>query len=458
MVIPSLIGAPLLWAGLSPVLVYNVLVWIGLTLSGFAMCVVVRRWTASGTAGIVAGCLYAFNAHLLTRYPHLQALHIEFLPVVLYAFDRLLRGTDNRAALLLGGAFVVQALCSNYTLVLMVAALAASLVVRPEPWSRRSYGLWRKLALTGAAVTLLLSPFLLPYYRVHTEQGLVRSIEEVRLYSARLLDYLVTPGNVHYRAWSYRYFEGRTALFPGVTATALAVGCIATGWTWRDRRARMALAFGVLGFMLSFGAALPGYAFLHEHVPLLHGVRNAARWGFLALVAIAILAGLAVAQLETAWKTRSWWRATSLALVALVTLEALRAPLPMVRFEGLADVHRRLASEDVHAVLVLPLFAGGEFHRNALYLLDQTWHWRPMINGYSGWAPASFDRQAAILQTFPSDESVGLLRSLNVTHVVLHRRLLARGQMNLDLTALRRDPRFEYVVEDEGVIVYRIRE
>ena len=55
----------------------------------------------------------------------------------------------------------------------------------------------------------------------------------------------------------------------------------------------MALAFGVVGFMLSFGAAVPGYDWLYDHVPLLQGIRAAARWGMLALMAIAILAGFA---------------------------------------------------------------------------------------------------------------------------------------------------------------------
>ena len=28
----------------------------------------------------MSGAIYAFNAHLLTRIPHLQAQHVEFLP------------------------------------------------------------------------------------------------------------------------------------------------------------------------------------------------------------------------------------------------------------------------------------------------------------------------------------------------------------------------------------------
>ena len=45
MLVPSLLGAPLLWAGLSPVLVYNVLIIAGFTLSGWAMFLLMERWT-----------------------------------------------------------------------------------------------------------------------------------------------------------------------------------------------------------------------------------------------------------------------------------------------------------------------------------------------------------------------------------------------------------------------------
>ena len=56
---------------------------------------------------------------------------------------------------------------------------------------------------------------------------------------------------------------------------------------------------GAAGFALSFGPALPGYAPLYRWLPLLPGVvRGAARFGFLALVAVAVLAGFGVAALR----------------------------------------------------------------------------------------------------------------------------------------------------------------
>ena len=68
--------------------------------------VLLERWTGSAAAGIVAGCLYSFNAHLLTRFAHLQALHLEFFPIALAAFDRLLMRRAARASPLLLRAHV----------------------------------------------------------------------------------------------------------------------------------------------------------------------------------------------------------------------------------------------------------------------------------------------------------------------------------------------------------------
>ena len=166
MLVQGVLSAPLHWAGLSPVLVYNLMVWAGLALSGFAMALLIKSWTASTAAAIVSGCLYAFDAHVLTRYSHLQALHMQFFPVVLYALDRVLRESvaparSSHMAWLLGGAFIVQALCSNYTLVMMTLALAVAFAVRPEPW-RAGPRLWMTLGVAGAAVALVLLPFLLP--------------------------------------------------------------------------------------------------------------------------------------------------------------------------------------------------------------------------------------------------------------------------------------------------------
>jgi hypothetical protein len=136
--VQSVMGAPLLWAGASPVLVHNLLLIAGFALSGWAMSLLVTRWTGNAAAGIVAGLAYAFNAHTLTRFPHLQAHHVQFFPLMLYAFDRVLTDRAKQHAALLAAAFVLQALCSNYLLVFSLFALTAMIAVRTDAWNRSS--------------------------------------------------------------------------------------------------------------------------------------------------------------------------------------------------------------------------------------------------------------------------------------------------------------------------------
>ena len=256
--VPSVIGAPLLWLGGSPVLVHNVLIILGLGLSGFAMCLVMTEWTGSRGAGVIAGLLYGFNAHVLMRFPHLQAQHAEFFPLMLYAMDRVLVRNATRDRWLLAGAFTLQSLCSNYFLVFSTFALVIAAAVRANEWLPRARRpVLGSLIIAGLASAVAVAPFLWPYYQVRSEQGLVRSLGEVARYSAHWQDYLATGARLHYQWWSHAFVNGNAALFPGFIGLSLAVVATATGQAWRDRRARMALAFGVMGVCFSFGPAFP---------------------------------------------------------------------------------------------------------------------------------------------------------------------------------------------------------
>ncbi len=458
MFVPSLMGAPLLWLGASPVLVYNLLVMLGLALSGWAMALVINRWTGSRSGGIVAGALFAFNAHLLTRFPHLQAQHLEFMPLALLAFDRVLTRSRPLDVMLLAGAFVLQALCANYTMVFLAFGLVAALICRPDGWLERGRAVWPMLALAAVVAMAILVPVLLPYQRVHASQGMARSMDEIARYSATWRDYLTTAGRLHYATWSAGV-SGPTALFPGFAALALTAVAIATGVAWRDRRARMALALGLVGLAFSFGAHLPGYSWLHEHVVPLQGIRVAGRWGLLALTAVAMLAGFGVARLEMVWRRipLGRWPLVAGTLLAIVTLEAARAPLALVTYEGVPGVHDRLAATAGGALVVFPLYPGGNFHLNAPYLLGQTRHFRPIVNGYSSFAPASYHARANRLQAFPAPAALDELRSIGVTDVLLYRAPLERDFGAAALDSLRANPALEFVTEEDGVIWYRLQ-
>lgn len=448
MFVPSVMGAPLFWLGLSPILIHNLLLLAGLALSGWSMYLLMARWTGSRLAGALAGLIYAFNAHSLTRFAHLQAQHVEFFPLMLYAIDRLITERTRAMAMLTGGAFVLQALCSNYHLVFSALAVLVIALMRIGEWwphpSMRHH--WLRV---GGIAAIGVGPFLWPYYQVQRDQGLERSLAEVAQYSAGWTDYLVTGGRLHYDWWSRLWFEGRTALFPGVTALALAV---AGAWTHRrDARARTVLACGAAGVVLSFGPSLPGYALLHAYVPLVGGLRNAARWGWLALAAVAVLAGFGASRLAPRAK------AVVLGAMVLVTIEAWRAPVGFTRFEGLPRIYDRVAAEGDVVLAEFPLYSGRRFNENGPYVLANTRYLKPLVNGYSGFQPRSYEERARVLTRFPDATAIAALRSLGVTHVTVHRHAFLERYGEAALRRIDGVGALQQLDEIDGVRLYRLR-
>jgi hypothetical protein len=355
---------------------------------------------------------------------------------------------------LLTSAFVLQALCSNYTLVFLSVALVTAAAVRGDQWLApgRRYRLVALLC-AGAIAVAVLSPFLWPYYVASREQGLTRAIEEVALYSATWLDYLATGGRLHYAWWSHRWFEGRASLFPGLIGLTLAAAALSSAELRRDRRVRMVAAIGLVGLALSFGPALPGYAWLHRHIPLFEGLRAAARWGILFLTAIAILAGFTVSILERRARGWTYWPAVALALLSLITLETLRAPLAFAAVPRIAPLYDDLQKAAGAVVVEVPLFSGLSVSENARYMLNSTRHFRPLVNGYSGFETAAFRERAERWRRFPAADVLADMTSIGVTHVVVHVRDCPPAQVD----AAAASPGLESLLDDGERRLYRLR-
>jgi len=450
----GVMGIPLFALGASPVLAYNLLLILGFTLTGWAMCLVVARWTGDWIAGIGAGTLMAFNAHTLTRLPHMQAQHVEFLPLALLALDALLREPRVRHAVWLAVWFTLQSLASNYLMVFTATALVVATLVRPEDWwgGRRAWTLAPYAALAAGLAGLALTPFLLPYLEAYRDQGLVRSLAEVRQFSASWRDYLTTPARFNYWAWSHRFFSS-TGLFPGFVGLALVGVALWQGVGLRDRRARMCLAFGIAGVVLSFGPAVPGYALLYRWLPPLQGIRGAARFGYLGLVAVAVVGGFGLAALRRRIPGRRLRAGVSMAVLALLVLEPLSIPIGYARFDGIPPIYAMIRRVPGAVAVELPFYPPQDVFYNAGAVLDSTLNWKPLLNGYSGFVPASYSRHYEELRSFPSPESIAALRAAGVTHIFVH---FTQYSDQVAQTIVR-SPALQEVAADQTLVLYRLR-
>jgi hypothetical protein len=465
LVVPALLGAPVRLLGGSPVLVHNLLVIAGLALSAFAAFVVVQAWTGDRWAALLAASAFAFNTHLLLRLAHVQALHAYGLPLALLAADRLMVEARTRDALWLALWMTVMGYTSGYLLIFATVMIAVVMIVRAPDWLRRPAQVVPRFALATAISGAAVAPLYLVYHRVAEDQGLVRTLESVGEYSAHLKSYLADAGRMHFYTWSERIFRTETeAFFPGVAVTALAIVALAGVWR-RDedggltrRRVLMLAAIGAAGVVLSLGPAMPVYGWLYAVFPPLRGIRAAARFGGLFLSAMALLAGFGAALLRARGVFGRHATAVTIGLIVLVNLEALRAPFPYRRFDGIPHLYSLLASEPGPVVLVeQPFYPPQAVFQNAEYVLNSTAHWRPLMNGYSGHTPASYRTYAGTFWFFPREHAIQAMRQAGVTHVMIHPHRFERDAAAMQRT-IAASPYLERIaVGRNDVALYRLR-
>ncbi len=455
LLVPGAMAVPLRGAGLSATTTYNLLVMAGFALSAWAMWRVVTEWTGDPVAGAVAGMAFAFNAHLLTRFAHLQALHAEFVPLVLLAVDRVARDARKRDGVLLGVAIALAGLISIYQLAFVAGATVVGLLARRCDWRDAPR---RTCVAAGIGVGLsvvLLAPMLWQYLAVSREFGFARTLEETARYGATWRNYLATGGRLHLNVWSAPFADTATALFPGVAVTLLAIAGV---WSSRaDRgRVRMCVAIGGLGLALSLGTALPFYQWLYQAVPLLQATRVAARWGFLVLTALAVLAGFGVAALRAGASARTRLAVAVLAPL-VVTLEALRAPIAFTATPAIPAIYQQIAALPEAVLLEYPLYPGRAFNLNAPYLLAQTEHFHPIVAGYSGFYTPGYADRVTNLATFPGEAAQAQIGALGVTHVVFHLAALREGYGQQAIDALDELPWLERAFADDTARVFRVK-
>jgi hypothetical protein len=424
-IVPGVLSLPVRAAGADPVLTYNLSLILGYALSAWAMQWLAWRWTGSFGASLVAGSLFAFNAHALVSMGHIQAIHAYGLPLLLVGVDGVIDRRGRRAwhGVLAGGATALLALTSGYLTIFGIVAALVVIGVRARDLVAPPFGRLVTAALAGAVVAgLFVAPVLRAYVFVRQTHGFERSLDLVAQMSANGAAYAATPARVH-EGWArdvYARRSPRDSLFPGVIAAALAVAGLAL---WRRRpRAHLwiGLALAVAGLVLSFGPATPIYGVFHSSVPFASGVRAASRFGVLWLTGVAILAAFGTAALGLRWPRAS--AAVATAALALVNAEAFRGPVPFVPAAPLSPVYDRLAALPDGVVAEMPFWwAPTDVPRNADYMLGATRHWKPLLNGYSGFTPASYRRHADSLWYFPfRAASFDVLREADVRYVVLH--------------------------------------
>jgi hypothetical protein len=329
---------------------------------------------------------------------HLHAHVTLFLPFALLALDRFWERRTLPRALGVGLLLAAQGLASIYLGAITACVLAVGAVLALAGGLGRPAAV--RLALGFGLAALLLAPVARPYFRMRAFQGMEFDLAQLARFSS-------TPES--YAAGSARLYSGLTQRhldpqrvkdpqFPGLVP--LLLGC--AGLVRAPRRYRaLALAASALALTLSLGPQTALFRFLHEHLVLFRGIRALGRFSVVPLLCLCVLSGLALA---------GRWR-IALAALGLALVEAWSAPGYGV-YTPPSDAARWLAGRD-GAVVYLPLGDG-----DTEAMLQSIAHFRPLVNGDSGFIPRPYDRARERLDGPLGQDALRFLRALDVRQVV----------------------------------------
>jgi len=378
----SILAAPVALFTDNPILLTNIVLVAAFALTGLATFLLALDLTGDRLAAFLAGILFGFAPFRFAHIPHLQ-LQLAFgIPLSLFFVRRIILDPD-RVYPVIGLALTAFATFGSSIYYTIFVFSVVPIVVLAEMRSLDPTGCRKALVRLGAAsllATALVGPMALPYV-AKLRGGTVRSLDAASQFSAGLEEYLSSF------SWLHGFLpKASEPLFPGFVAVALALYAL-TATETRSRRWSFVLVGGV-GALLSLGPSFGLFSFLYRVFAPYRALRVPSRAGVLVLLAVAILAAIGLSRLKRG--------GARVLLVVVATAECLAAPLPL-RFDAptYPPIYRAVEALEAPGALVeLPIPPRERFQDNALYVYRSIRHWRPLVNGYSGFAPESYRTRA----------------------------------------------------------------
>jgi hypothetical protein len=174
------------------------------------------------------------------------------------------------------------------------------------------------------------------------------------------------------------------------------------------------------------------YRLLWDHVPGFDGLRVPARFAMIVALMLAVLGGYGASAIAR----RRGGRIVLGVLAAAFLYEAGAAPFVingMSPVRGFNTPEPRLfpgsrapaiyrTVTQLPAGTVLAEFPIGQTDFDLRAMFYSTVHWRPLVNGYSGFFPLHYGRATFALNEIPRHPSLSIdtLRELGATHVIVH--------------------------------------
>jgi hypothetical protein len=176
------------------------------------------------------------------------------------------------------------------------------------------------------------------------------------------------------------------------------------------------------------------YYWLYRYVPGFDGLRVPARYEMIAALALAVLAGFGAAAIVAKWRAFGFAiiGVASVAILAEAWIVPMRTNLQLTPVNYALEPDRLATGRHVSPIyrflrdapdrVVLAEFPFGDPAYDILATFYAGYHRRPILNGYSGFFPKSYELRQKVLGGIPADPEASsrALRSYGATYALVH--------------------------------------
>lgn len=413
--LPGLIAAPFLWAGVPVAYVYGALCVLSFPAAGLAMFLAVRTLTGQFMPALFAALLFAFYPYRFSGYSHLEKFGTFFMPIAFLLLWRVLQHGRRAEALALGLTVAGQTLWSLYLGAFLTVSLAGVAMTR---WAAGHFA-WREraksLALASGVIAIIVLPYTVPYWKAREAVG-ERGRGDSLVFSAAGSDLVaITPTNRMHGRWLPSSENGERHLFPGFSALVLAGAALVPPFSPLAGAAGVGLLVSIDG---AFGLGGSTFTWLYDTFPPFRAFRAPGRFSAVIGLFVCLLAGLGLHRLLGRQPGRGRKAAaTAIVVFAFVELQ-VDLQLHRVSVEPPA-IYGALPDAGEAVLFDLPAPGPGNTYDFA-YIYYETFHHRRLLNGTSGFTPEGYAEVVNTHFDFPNAKAIEVLRRRGADFVVLH--------------------------------------
>ena len=204
------------------------------------------------------------------------------------------------------------------------------------------------------------------------------------------------------------------------------------------------------------------YSLFYGWMPGFQNLRVPSRFAVVMMLGLAVLSGWGVLFIMEKWRRTRLRTIGPAVLAVLILFDYASVPLPLAKVNvgsQIPKIYSAVRELPKDASLVeLPMPAhDGEESEEAAAVYYSIYHWKNIVNGYSGYAPPGYRVVREAMEGFPSESTFELLNSLEVGYMLVHTQGYRPIKGREIVRRLRNfSSRVELVVHSEGDFLIRL--